>query len=341
MNKIEPFLSICITSYNRVNELKRCLESVDSEHSERIEIVVSEDCSPRKSEISEVVERFKANSEYNVLYNSNEVNLGYDRNLGKLIALAKGKYILFMSDDDAFISKSIDKIMDKLFTLECPMAFAPFYSYTVQKHERKYKRGFNIEPGIENVKKYIYSSILFSGLIFERNKVLIYDSEPFHNLMYFQVYLFFSVLHKHGGTYLDIPLINCINDGENAFGISESSIKNTLLADRKSIFSNLEYHKGLIQVINIFDEDNGTDVIQAFEKEYSLRTYAGLSTARKAGKKEFKIYWHELNALDIQLTMTVKMYYWSLKVFGSNICDVAYDIPKKLLLKLRHNHAAV
>ena len=107
-------------------------------------------------------------------------------------------------------------------------------------------------------------------MIFKREYIIGYDPSRFKNLLYFQVYLFASVLLKHGGQYINIPLVDCYGDGENGFGISESSIKNPLLANRDSIFSNLEYHKGLIQTIKIFDEDNGSNIIKAFSKVYSL-----------------------------------------------------------------------
>lgn len=331
----EPFLSICITSYNRVNELKRCLESIDSEHTELVEVVVSEDCSPRKHEIHEVVEQFKAKSAYSVLYNSNEKNLGYDCNLGKLIQLAKGKYIIFISDDDCFIEHGLDKTIEFIQNHDCNVAFGSIYQNREKKVGRKYAKNMKISKGIDSVKRYIYDSILFSGLIFKRELVTECYYEKFRNLNYFQIYLFMSVLYKYDGYYMDIPTICTMSDGENAFGISESSEKNNFLADRESLYSMLEFHKGLIKIIQIFDEDNMTDVLRAFEKEYSLRTYHGLSTAHKAGKKEFKIYWNRLNALDIHLSLVAKIYYLSLCILGSTFCDALYKAPEKCLILIR------
>lgn len=339
MNELEPLktplLSICVTSYNRINELKRCLDSIDSIHKELIEIVISEDCSPKKFEIKQIVEQFSKESKYTVLFNSNEVNLGYDCNLGKLTQLARGKYILFMSDDDMFVNNAIDKVIEGLISKQPAVAFSPFISDTTKEFERKFEYGFTISPNIANVKKYLYCSILFSGLIFERSKILNFKADPFKNLLYFQVYLFSSVLYKHGGYYFNIPLVNCMGDGENGFGISDSSNKNALLADRKSIYSNLEYHKGLIQVIKYFDENNNTDIIKQFEKEYSLRSYTGLARARRIGRKEMKNYWEKMNGLGINLTWIAKVYNCALSVFGYKVCNFLTSVPKNMLLKYR------
>lgn len=333
-------LSICITSYKRIKELKRCLKSIKTVNTELIEIIVSEDNSELKDEIRLLVEEFSKESQYSVLFNTNEVNLGYDNNLAKLISLAKGKYIIFISDDDYFVEHALDPIIRFIKNIECNVAFSPFIEEN-NNIKRKYCQNMKINKGIKSVKRYFLDSILFSGLIFRKELVYEYSAVKFLNLNYFQVYLFMSVLCKYDGYYIDNPTICAMGDGENAYGVSDSSEKNEFLVNRESIYSRLEFHKGLIKVIQIFDEDNGTDVIKAFENEYSLRTYNGLSTARKAGKKEFKIYWEKLNKLDINLTMIVQLYYWSLKIFGSNICDVMYNIPKKILFRLRVNHVAV
>jgi glycosyltransferase involved in cell wall biosynthesis len=114
-NMVNPFLSICITSYNRTKELKRCLESINSKkYADKIEIIISEDHSPQRNIIKKIVSNFALTSKYHLIFNSNEINIGYDNNLGKLIELANGQYILFLSDDDALMNNAIDTIIDCL-----------------------------------------------------------------------------------------------------------------------------------------------------------------------------------------------------------------------------------
>lgn len=335
----KPFLSICITSYNRVNELYRCLKSVDTVYKDLVEIVVSEDCSPKKDEIAQIVKQFVSETDYYVLCNTNIHNLGYDRNLGKLIELAMGEYILFMSDDDAFCERALDKIIDTLQEIDCAVAFTPYIiNDPGEFFNRKFAKTMLIPQGIKNVKKYLYCSILFSGLIFKKNRVIDYSSDKFKNLIYFQVYLFASVLYRNRGYYIDVPLVQRIGDGENAFGLSDSSEKNPLLADRKSIYSNLEFHKGLIRIIEIFDDENGTDLINSFAREYSLRAYTGMYNACKVGKRELINYWNKMKSLNIKLSFIAKIYYWALKILGYKVCDLIFQIPRKILLDFRKRH---
>lgn len=329
----EIVLSICITSYKRVRELQRCLESIKTIYSQSIEIVVSEDHSEQRDLIREMVRIYSDSSKISTRYNSNEVNLGYDRNLQTLIGLAKGKYILFLSDDDSLIECSLDKIIELLLAQQLNVAFTPFIREKIIK--RNYRDFFILEKGAKSIRKHLLDAILFSGLIFRKELVVSYSAERFVNLNYFQVYLFLSVVFEHDGAYINIPLVNCNEDGENAFGIASSSKKNALLSDRESVFSNLEFHKGLIETIRIFEQDKKTDILTGFSKEYSLRSYQGLSKARKSGIRVFRNYWKLLTSLDIHLSWLVYFYYSLLLVMGSRLSDMVIAIPKSSLLWLR------
>lgn len=331
----KPFLSICITSYNRVDELYRCLKSIDIVREDMVEIVVSEDCSPRKQEIAQIVDQFASETKYSVTYNTNTDNLGFDRNFAKLIELAKGEYQLFVTDDDAFRKGELDRTIEALRTTDCAVAFTPYFDQGANALARKLARTLLIPSGIKSVERYLYSSILLSGLIFKTNKIVKYSAEQFKNLIYSQVYVFASALYRHGGAYIDVPLVQYIGDGENAFGRNQTGEKNALLADRTSIYSNLEYHKGLIKVVEIFDAENKTSVKSGFAREYSLKAYTGMSLARKVGERELIIYMDKMRSLNIELSYIVDIYYWALKILGCRVCDLIFQFPRTILLALR------
>lgn len=328
------FFSICITSYNRVNELLRLLESIDStKYVDDIEIIVSEDKSPKREEIRNVVEHFKEQSPYNVVFNTNENNLGYDRNLGKLKELASGKYIIYMSDDDAFTPGKLDDYLDFLLEKDCSVCFQPFMGQSGIR--RKYNGHQFYLASEDTAANHIYDSILFSGLTFKRECIAGLDAEPFLNSYYFQVYMFMTVAYKHGLHYYDSTLVDCIMDGENAYGKSDSSVKNEELANRKSIYSNLEFNKGLIWVITRFDSENNTNCKAVFAKEYSIRTLPGICRARKVGKKEYKEYIKRLESLDLQFTPIYHVYKFMISVFGWKLTEKIVQLPKKLLIRSR------
>lgn len=341
MDKENIFISVCITSYKRVKELQRCLNSIDSKYKESIEVIVSEDNSPERERIREVVEEYAKSSPYKVVFNTNENNLGYDRNLKKLATLATGDYVFYMSDDDCLYANTLDSLIEVLKEKKPAMAYAPFwYGYDEAKEAKRKHQGSEIlERGEDTVSKRVYDAILFSGLTFKREYLLNIDGERFRNLNYIQVYMFLDVMYHHGGYYHDVLMIDSVSDGENAYGTVDSSNGgNALLAHRESIFSNIEFNKGLFKVIKMFDADNGTNVFSTFSKEYSLRSLYGLCRARRFGLKTYKEYWNKIKESGIELSLIAKTYYIIVLIFGADISKKLFVIPRRLLAKARkHN----
>ena len=341
---MKPLVTIGITSYKRVKELIRCIKSVKTKYINEVEILVSEDKSPLSKEIEEAVEKLSKESKYNIRFTTNEVNLGYDMNLGAIIQKATGKYIFFMSDDDAIADNCLDEIIpflrkkDKLGVI-----YAPFiYSDTHKKDRNRSNKNYRILPGERSASNYIYDSILFSGLIFRKEYIINYDSSRFKNLNYFQVYLFLQMMYKYGGFYFAKPSVVCIGDGENAYGLSKSSEtdmsqatkeRNAILANRKSVKSNLEFNKTLIKVIRIFDADEGTCVLDAFAKQYSLHSISGLTIARREGKQYFKEYYKLLKGLNIRLYPITKCYFIMLYVLGADKTTKLLSVFRKIVKK--------
>lgn len=329
---MKPVITIGITSYNRINELERCIGSIKTRYDQDVEILVNEDRSPLSEELRKKIEELAKTSKYHLRFTRNERNLGYDKNLGAIIEKAQGDFIFFLSDDDAMCGDFLDELI--LFLkqgTDAGVLYAPFvHSVSGLRDRVRGERNFAIAAGEKNAARYIYDSILFSGLIFRKEYIEKYDAARFKNLNYYQVYLFLQMIKKYGGYYFSKPSVIFYGDGENAFGLSESSKETPELANRESAKTNLAFHKGLIKVIRMFDEDEGTRIIDSFAKQYSLHSYTGLSSARREGKKYFKEYWKMMNELDIKLHPITWIYYFSLLMFGEKMDRIMEPIRRKV-----------
>lgn len=99
-------LSICIPTYNREKCLRDAINSVLPQLNDGIELIISDNASSDNTK--NVVKDFlDANSSKNIIYFRNDSNLGLDGNVLNLVNLAKGKYILFLGDDDLLIKGSL------------------------------------------------------------------------------------------------------------------------------------------------------------------------------------------------------------------------------------------
>jgi abequosyltransferase len=333
--KHKPIISLCITSYNRVKELSRCLNSIKTKYINQIEIVVSEDCSPKKNQIKNLVLNFQKITPYKLIFNSNKKNIGFDRNLRKLIDISNGEYLLFVTDDDSLMENKLDELIKLMLKIDFSVGFTPYYDCVTKRYDRKLKSTEVIPAGMKSVTKHLYSSILLSGLIFKKSALPKYDVKLFANLIYSQVYLFAYILRKNSGYYFDIPIVRYIGDGENSFGKNDAAEKNELLANRKNYLSNLEFHKCLIATIQLFDIHAKENLMFEFSKQYSLKSYTGMYYARSFGLNALRQYWIKLHSLNIKLSFIVYFYYIILFIFGCFISNIIFIVPKAAYFRFR------
>ena len=112
---MQPILSLCIPTYGRCEILRGNLEQIrkqlDSINMDELELIVSNNCSPDKTE--DVVQSFIKQG-MPIRYNCNNENLGSDGNFLKCMDMAKGKYIWLLGDDDYLKEGSIAHILDCL-----------------------------------------------------------------------------------------------------------------------------------------------------------------------------------------------------------------------------------
>lgn len=332
---MSKFLSLCITSYNRPAQLRRCLESVDTKYINEVEILIGDDCSPLRNEISKSVIDYRAKSTIKTILINNPTNIGYDANFHNIISAATGTYLLFVTDDDALLPGSVDKIIDILKQQSFPVAFTPFFNRESNKLSRNYYNSYEIPPSIDSAVKFFYDSILLSGLIFRRDRIPSYDPRLFKGLIYSQVFVFICILYEHGGGYVNIPTIDYIGDGVNGFGSNAGEERNELLTDRLNYLSNLEYNKRLAEVTKLFDNRFNTNIHASISRVYSIRTITGFCYARSFGINALKEYRKSLYEVGFNLGVLPNLYYYSLRIFGLTFIRMTLDISKSMYLKIQ------
>lgn len=106
-------ISIIIPTYNRVGELKRCLESVIPQHYPGLEVIVVDDGSTDGTRAW--LETMQRQYDFiQTIYNTTNAGVNYSRNRG--IEKAAGKYILFLDSDEQLLPDSLSGIRDTLQT---------------------------------------------------------------------------------------------------------------------------------------------------------------------------------------------------------------------------------
>ena len=100
-------LSICIPTYNRVNQLDNCLNSIfiskKSVENFNFEVCISDNNSQQR--IESLIEKYK--NKLNIKFNKNIKNLGFALNGIKSVEMASGTYSWMIGDDDLFFIVNI------------------------------------------------------------------------------------------------------------------------------------------------------------------------------------------------------------------------------------------
>ncbi|HZM05180.1 MAG TPA: glycosyltransferase family 2 protein [Candidatus Saccharimonadales bacterium] len=98
-----PLVSICIPTYNRPEYLRRAVESCLAQTYPHFEIVITDNSTNNDS--AEMAARWK---DPRVRYCKNEGNIGATASCNRVVALATGKYLKWLMDDDLLKPQCLD-----------------------------------------------------------------------------------------------------------------------------------------------------------------------------------------------------------------------------------------
>ncbi|MBV9659302.1 MAG: glycosyltransferase family 2 protein [Verrucomicrobia bacterium] len=107
----DPFLSICIPTRNRAACLQELLESIASQIESDVEVIVSDDACTDYT--PEVVESFRHRLP-SLHYARFDPPLRYDRNILKIVELARGQFCWLFGDDDRMESNALTSVLQAL-----------------------------------------------------------------------------------------------------------------------------------------------------------------------------------------------------------------------------------
>lgn len=332
-----PFISICIPSYNRPQELLRLLKSVDLKLKDEIEIVIREDKSQKREEVRDIVNKFIKESNYKIVYIENEINLGYDANLRELAKKAKGEWIIYMGDDDAFVGGGLDKLIQFLKNNKELGYVLRSYQSIYQNGEiekfKYYEGNQFFKSGFDAYISLFRKSVFISGFTIKREYILPFLIDDFDGTLLFQLYLAAEALLKYPSAYFDEALTEQYEkELKPMFGSSEKE-KKLYTPGTVTIENSINFMKGFVKIAEYLDKKYNFNSTEIIKRDISKYAYPVLSIQREKGLKEFLRYVRELNKLGFNITIYYYLYTIALILFGKRVCDNIIKIIKKILGK--------
>lgn len=332
----QPFLSICIPTYNRPKELAKTLDTIDTIRINEVEIVIRDNNSDDYEEVIKTVENFKKTHQYQVRYIKNEKNIGFDGNIRKLAESARGKWIIFMSDDDFFVEKALDKFIEFLKNRDD-------IGYVLRRFRGEFKNGESEEfryyekdrywsPGEDAIVELFRKSIFLSGFTFRKECFSDYNCSDYDGTLLFQLYIMATICLKYPAAYCDTTITKMVEGGIPLFGAADVE-KDLYVSGHNNLDNTILFLGQTGKIIESFDKKNGTDITSRILKDYSKYSFGYLHTHRDDGIKAFRKYAKAIKNYGLGDSIYFYIYYYGLLLLGRQRCQTLIRKIKKVVGK--------
>jgi len=327
--------SICIPAFNRPQELSDLLESIASEPPGAWEIVVSEDSSPRRKEIAEVVQTFaQAHEQLNVCFLTTPANLGYDGNLRYLIDHADGQYCVFMGDDDLWcagalqaLTRVTDENSDVGVILRAWQTISKDTGEVLDVH-RYFPGDRAFKPGPATVAAFFRRSVFISGLVIRTDAARAIGTSDFDGTLLYQLHLVGNILMTLPAYYLSQMTAIRRAGGEHYFGSSENE-RERFAPRQLSPEHSLNFVRGLLAITGSLESAHGAIVGRLIRSDIARYSYPLLAIqARMSTRSSFQRYAAALSELGLGKYLSFRVYRAALSVAGFRACDAFIEACK-------------
>ncbi len=124
--KLDPLLGVCIPTYKRPDQLRRCIGSIiRSVGSRAIAIYVADDSTDDTN--VETIAALRARYPH-ILHHRNPKNLGIDGNILHAVSLCEARHAWIMGEDDRLTPEAIPTVLDVLAEGDRPFVYVNYAS---------------------------------------------------------------------------------------------------------------------------------------------------------------------------------------------------------------------
>jgi glycosyltransferase involved in cell wall biosynthesis len=329
-------VSICIPAYNRTQFLEPLLQSIFDQNSFDFEIVIAEDCSPERDQITGVVRQFEAEFPGIIRYELNKENLGYDGNIRRLFELSRGEYCLFLGNDDLLAPNALQVLMEILNRVKDCGVIVRTYA-TFEENPSVYKQIFRyfpdemtIAPGAQAITVAYRRSVVIPGMVIHRESAISISTDQFDGTLLYQLYLVGIILAKRSVVFTP-EIIGLRRDGNTPdFGNSKSE-QGKFTPKEQTPESSLHFMAGMLEIAKYVEQSTALAVYKPILSDIGAYSYPVLSIQAEKSKTIFIRYGVDLAKLGLWKHPLFYIYFALLLVFGPDRTDSVVKYIKQVL----------
>jgi glycosyltransferase involved in cell wall biosynthesis len=325
MSAASPKLSVCIPAYNRAQYLSPLLDSILGQNYSDLEIVISEDNSPERQQIADIVRAYRERGVGCIRYFENEQTLGFDGNLRILFTRATGDYCVMMGNDDLLCPGSLD-------TIGALLAAHPEVAVAIRSYGWFYNDPWNLdqtvryfpdtrifEPGESTAATFFRRVGVLAGLVFRRADAVAAATTSFDGTLYYQVYLAGELLLKSHGLYIAETIAVC-RENKPDFGQSASE-QGKFQPGEYTADARINMIRAMLTIAASIDASHHTYLLKRVTRDLGNYSYYFLAYQASAPFPLFWKYYRTMGAMGFQTNLLFHAYFWSLALFGKAMCE--------------------
>lgn len=336
----QKLISICIPTYNRPYQLKRMLESIDTNKVDDIDIVISENCSPKQKETREVVDEYQKSHPYEVHYFENERNLGYDKNIRAVVARATGRFCVFFSDDDMAMPGALDEYIEFVRKhRDVGYILRSYRNYSNSQETdwqdfRYYSSDREFPAGRDSAIELYDKSVFLSGFTIRQEYAKEYVIDALDGSLLYQMYLLLQVCRRYPSAYSRILVSKSVPTGNDVHffgtGDGEEGYTDAAAMNGDNMINFFKWNVRLFRYVeDEFKDGTGEELL----RRHSNLIYHTMANQLRINpsKRAFIKYCNELFNAGLKKTFYCMVYYYSLLLFGVRFCDWSITTLKKII----------
>jgi glycosyltransferase involved in cell wall biosynthesis len=205
-----PFVSICLLTYNRAQQLSRSLDSLLRQTHQNFELIINDDRSPDNTE---QVCRIYAERDSRIKYYKNEKNLRYAGNQNAALARASSEFVAIVHDGDVYREDLIEHWVKAL--VAAPSAALVFNALNAMDHDGKIVKTFRqpypaLIPGLSLHLEMLQrvDSPIFGIVMVRKSCVQSVGQFNLNIPTLADVDMWLRLLEKYDAAYIDEPLLS-------------------------------------------------------------------------------------------------------------------------------------
>ena len=330
-----PKLSVCIPAYNRAQYLPPLLDSILSQGYENLEIVISEDKSPQRLQIAEVVERYTQQGVNCIRYFENETTLGFDGNVRILFTRATGDYCVMMGNDDLLCPGALSVIGALL--AQHPEVAVAIRSYgwfnddpaNVDQIVHQFPATSIFAPGEDTAVTFFRRVGVLAGLVFRREDAVAVASDRFDGTLYYQVYLAAELLLRAHGLYIADTIAVC---RENKPDFGQSSVEKAKF--KPGVYTSdarVAMIRSMLDIAAYMDTAHASHMYKRVLKDLGNYSFYFLAYQAAAPFRSFWEYYRVLGKMGFNGNPLFHLYFWSLAILGKRRCEATIKFLRSSL----------